>query len=137
MPDCPGRSSRHQEGLRDSPFVPLTAKGPDSQSGEWTPRNNSHTWMDPHRAGKGWAWGPLPVPPGMQSMSLRLRERKPSLLGQTFTGQGRWSGSAAPTEEGRVPRSPGPVLMEHGFWSQEDPSPNAAFSPHWLCGLVE
>lgn len=70
-------------------------------------------------------------------MSLGLREQKPGLLGQMLTGQGRWSGSAAQTEEGRVPRSPGPVLMEHGFWTQEDPSPNTALSPHWLCGLVE
>ena len=91
----------------------------------------------PTQSRQGVGLGTLPVPPGMQCMSLGLREQKPGLLGQMFTGQGRWSGSAAPTEEGRVPWSPGPVLVEHGFWSQEDPSPNAAFSPHWLCGLVE
>ena len=90
----------------------------------------------PTQSRQGVGLGTLPVPPGMQRMSLGVREQKPGLLGQMFTGQGRWSGSAAPAEEGRVPRSPGPVLVEHGFWSQEDPSPNVAFSPHWLRGLV-
>ena len=67
--------------------------------------------------------GLLPVPPGMQSVSLGLREQKPGLLGQMLTGQGRWGGSAAQTEEGRVPQSPGPVLAEHGFLESARPRP--------------
>ena len=34
VPDCPGCSSGHQEGLRGSVLVPLSAKRPESQSGE-------------------------------------------------------------------------------------------------------
>lgn len=36
-------------------FVPLRAKDKmsDSQIREWTPKSNSLTWVDPHRAGRG------------------------------------------------------------------------------------
>lgn len=77
--------------------------------GEWTPRSNSHTWMDPRRAGRAWGWGPPPGSSQVQSMSLGLREHtKLACLGQMCTGQGMEVGDGAltQTEEGRVPLSP-------------------------------
>lgn len=125
--DCPG-SSGHQEGLGIAHLCHSQRRGLTVRAGSRSQGATSTPgWTHIEQASGG--LGTPNCSPWMQCMSLGLREQNPVCWDRCPQGRG-----------GRICcsnwREENPRPAETRVLESEDLSPNAAFSPHWLCGLV-